>query len=108
MNRKTETAFYANIYMAGDVQDAKRICANYCMKGLCVTVTETTFIYTGGRETGFVVGLVNYPRFPSTPEDITREAETLADVLIRNLCQHSALIQTPADAIWISRRDAGE
>ena len=106
MKVKSEQAYYADIYMAGDVAEAKRICAEYCFNvGLCVTVTETEFIYTGGREVGFVVGLVNYPRFPSIPDDIFKRAEDLAVVLIRGLMQWSALIQTPTAATWITTRD---
>lgn len=103
--RKTEPAFYANIYMAGDIAQAKHICTGHCMTGLCVTVTETEFVYTGGRETGFVAGLVNYPKFPSTPDAILTEAETLANLLITGLHQHSALIQTPTEAVWLTRRE---
>ena len=32
---------------------------------LCVTVTETKFIYVNGNEPGLIIGLINYPRFPS-------------------------------------------
>lgn len=105
MIRKTTPAFYANIYMAGDIAEAKRICAKRCLDGLCVTVTETEFIYTGGREVGFVVGLVNYPKFPAEPSEILLTAEALALDLIDGLFQHSALIQTPTDAVWMTRRE---
>ncbi len=35
------------------------------------------------------VGLINYPRFPSTPEAIFERAVALADLLRDRLCQHS-------------------
>ena len=105
MFEQTTAAYYANIFMAGNIEDAKRICAEFCFKvGLCVTVTKTEYIYTGGRESGFVVGLVNYPRFPADPGEIAATAKTLAAVLISGLHQHSALVQTPDAATWFTRR----
>jgi len=106
MKIHTEPAYYANIYMAGDIDQAKRVCVDYCWNiGLCVTVTATEYIYTGGRETGFVVGLLNYPRFPAPPAEIDEKASTLAQMLMRELCQWSALIPTPTHAHWLTRRD---
>jgi|SRR3989338_5311469 len=48
--------------------------------GLCVTVTPTNFIYTNGREDGVVIGLINYPRFPKTKEEIRRTSEEIAEL----------------------------
>jgi hypothetical protein len=31
----------------------------------CVTVTRTKFYYVNGWERGVIIGLINYPRFPS-------------------------------------------
>lgn len=45
---------------------------------LCVTVTPTTFVYKDGREDGAVIGLINYPRFPTTKEKLEQTAEELA------------------------------
>ena len=93
---------------AGDIAQAKRFCADYCLTGLCVTVTETEFIYKGGREMGFIVGLVNYPRFPSTPEDILGQAELIAMQLINELAQNKALIQTPTEAVYYERPESSD
>lgn len=59
-----------DIFMAGDVSQAKLVCREYCYAvGLCVHIEPVDFIYTGGEEDGFKVGLINYPRFPiSEPE----------------------------------------
>ena len=38
--------------------------------GLCVTITPTEFWYVNGNEPGIIVGLINYPRFPTTPQRI--------------------------------------
>lgn len=96
--------YRAEIFIAGDVNQAKQACREYCMTGLCVTVTPTTFIYTGGEETGVIIGLINYPRFPSTPDDILEKAEDLAKYLRGKLCQHSYSIVTPDRTHWSSLR----
>lgn len=46
--------------------------------GLCVTVTPTTFIYKDGREDGAIIGFINYPRFPTTKEELEKTAERIA------------------------------
>lgn len=52
------------IWMAGDLATARRVCRKHCHgEGACFTVTPSKFIYTGGEEDGFAIGLVNYPGF---------------------------------------------
>lgn len=103
---QVEKTYRAQIYMAGDIGQAKQVCREYCKKvGLCVTVTPTDFIYTGGEETGFVVGLINYPRFPAPPSAINEHATALANVLRLRLCQHSFSIVTDDKTYWSSERD---
>jgi len=70
-------------------------------KGLCVTVTASTFIYTGGEESGFCVGLVNYPRFPSTPDELEAKAIKIARGLIVACCQRTALVVGPKRTRWV-------
>jgi len=74
--------------------------------GACVTVTATSYLYTGGEEAGVIVGFINYPRFPATPAEIEGKAAQLADDLMHGLCQHSYTIQTPTETRWVSRRAA--
>ncbi len=33
---------------------------------LCVSITPTTYVYTKGREEGAIIGLINFPKFPTT------------------------------------------
>lgn len=104
---KTEKTFWARIYMSGPIEVAKQAIRAECMReGLCVTIEPTTFIYTGGEESGFVVGLINYPRFPSSPEAIIERARDLMDKLLYATFQHSGLLMTPETTEWISRREA--
>ena len=63
--------------------DAEMWLQDYCdKKGFAVTLTETEFIYTGGNEPGIIVGLINYPRFPSTPEEIFNKAIEIGTALM--------------------------
>lgn len=48
--------------------------------GLCVTVSPTTFIYKNGREEGAIIGLINYPRFPTTRKKLEETAEEIASL----------------------------
>jgi len=93
------------IWIAGDLAMARQVCREFCMDvGLCVTVTPTIFIYTGGEESGAAVRLINYPRFPSSPAVLWNTAETLAALLRERLCQHSYSIEGPELTKWFSVR----
>jgi hypothetical protein len=105
MKRVTEQTFWARVYIAGPQAVAEQLCREYCFaQGLCVTVEPTKFIYTGGEETGVVIGLVNYPRFPAKADKIFGQAKELAYRLIMNMSQHSALVMTPTETVWMTRR----
>ena len=106
MTREEVSTYTATIFIAGDLNDARRICREACMAGLCVTVEPTEFIYTGGSETGVRVGLINYARFPADPAAVFAQAEALALKLVEGLHQHSASIVATDKTIWISRRAA--
>lgn len=94
-----------DIFIAGDIEQAKQVCREYCFEvGLCVTIEPVAYIYTGGEEAGFRVGLINYPRFPSTPTDLREKAGALASRLMHRLCQHSYSIVGPEQTEWFSRR----
>lgn len=94
-----------DIFMAGDIATAKAICRQYCFDvGLCVHVEPVDYIYTGGEEAGFKVGLINYPRFPTTSEALRTTAQTLAHLLMEGLCQHSYSIVGDDQSEWFSRK----
>jgi hypothetical protein len=107
-HRAEALSYPVSIFVAGDLKRAEQICQIYCDQvGLCVTVTPTQYVYSLGPsdELGVIVGLINYPRFPSTPADILAKAEALALRLIEGLKQQSATIQTPEQTYWISFRE---
>lgn len=106
MQQASVETCWVEIHLAGDLAQAKQVCRAFCLNvGLCVTVRPQTFIYTGGEEEGVVIGLVNYPRFPSKPEALFETAERLAEELRLHLCQHSYLLLAPDKTKWVNRRD---
>jgi hypothetical protein len=97
--------YWTRIYMAGNVADAERVCRGYCFNvGACVTVAPTEYVYSGGQESGIVVGFINYPRFPKEPSAIAAQAETLAAMLADALFQRSYTIETPERTRWFTRQ----
>lgn len=95
-------SYPVSVFVAGYVSEAAAICQQYCdAVGLCVTITETRYIYTGGEEAGVIVGLINYPRFPAEPAAIFAKAEELAHRLIEGMGQRSASIQAIDKTVWI-------
>jgi hypothetical protein len=103
---KTAPTYEVKIYIAGDVGRIRQICAALCLEvGLCVTVEPLDFVYTGGQESGARIGLINYPRFPSSPETLRETAIVLADRLRAELSQQSYSIISPDETIWNSTRE---
>lgn len=98
--------FWAKIYLSGPIEVAKQIVRASCLeKGLCVTVDPTNYIYTGGEETGYVVGLINYPRFPAQQQEIEKRATKLLHDLLAGTYQQSALLMMPQYTRWITTRE---
>lgn len=93
-----------DIFIAGDRHAAQEACREFCLRGLCVSITDADFVFTGGMESGVRVGLINYPRFPSDEATMRAVALELAEFLIRRLHQSSCSVVTPYQTIWLSRR----
>lgn len=109
MTGKTEDTFLVKLYLSGPIEIAKQILREECLReGLCVTIEPTTFIYTGGEEVGYVVGMIQYPRFPSTPDKLIERGRAIMDKLMRGTFQHSALLMTPISTEWITTRQQYE
>lgn len=107
MTTKIEKTYWARIYLSGPLAVIEQTCRQECFDaGLCVTVEPTRFIYTGGEETGAVVGLINYPRFPCEPSAIMDRARKLAVRLLDATFQHSVLIMTPENSEWVTKRES--
>lgn len=102
---KETESYPVSIFIAGDYESAKKICKQYCDDtGFCVTVTPTEYVHTSGQESGVIVGLINYPRFPGDKETILIRATDIANLLREKLNQESFSIQTPEKTIWHSYR----
>jgi hypothetical protein len=70
--------------------------------GMCVTVTPTKFVYTGGSEPGLIVGFINYPRFPTEEWKIQENALNLAQILLRECKQMRVSVVFPHKTIMLS------
>lgn len=105
MKRVEVPSYPVSIFIAGRASDIEDQCRTYCDEvGLCVTCTPTCFVYTHGEDEGYIAGLINYPRFPSTPEAIWAHAEALAERLRTEADQQSYTIQAPDKTVWFSHR----
>lgn len=110
MNKKRCKTFWAKIYIAGPIAQIEQVCREFVMKGSCVTVTPTNYIYTMGEESGAEIGLIHYPRFVKKfPRiQLIEEAEELGFKLLEECCQGSFTIMTPETTYFYSRRDKDE
>lgn len=91
--------------MAGDYQTAKQVCRKFCQCGLCVTTQAQNFIYSDGEEAGFVIGLIDYPRFPKYSHSIKATAINLAHQLATECCQKSFLIMDAEKTSWYHKEN---
>jgi hypothetical protein len=95
-----------SIFIGGDISQIKNSCRKWCnAHPLCVTVTPTTYIFTGGAEEGAQIGLINYPRFPSELNELFDMAESLAYFLLKECSQDSFCIVGPDETVWVSYKD---
>lgn len=82
---------------------------DYCNKiGFCVTVAPTTYIYTWepasgcvGEEPGCVVGIINYPRFPTESAILRSRAIEIARGLLKLLEQGKVSVVFPDETVMI-------
>lgn len=101
--RKVSKSYNVEIHMAGDIREASMFLQQVAARrGMCVSIHPQSYIYSGGREEGFLIRFINYPRFPKEPEAILKEAEELADWVRDHIGQYSWSITTPTETIWYS------
>lgn len=99
---KTCPTHEARIYVAGDITSITNCCREWCEQGGCVSVTPTTFVFTGGSETGAIVGLINYPRFPHQDTGILwQKALALAADILTASHQRSCTVVTPDETCLV-------
>lgn len=103
-NTSCET-FTSEIFMAGDTDFARHFLQNLCAKeGLCVSLEKVDYVYTGGMERGFVVRLIQHPRFPENNSNIKEKAMRIAESLLLELGQGSCSVVCSDETIFMSRR----
>lgn len=100
--RKGYTNEFVNKFTVLDI-----IQAYVSVNKLCVTITETEYIYVEGREPGLIIGLINYPRFPSSNSDIEMKAYELTDILLNFCCQEKITIVMPKKTVTIFNKPNG-
>jgi hypothetical protein len=97
--------YWARIYVAAaprNQAEAKDICQEYVDSvGLCVTVSDTEYVFTHGSEAGVIVGIINYPRFPVKPAVIRKRALALAAILKKRLKQKRVSVEFPDETIML-------
>ena len=104
MRTSRVASFPVDIFMAGDINKARDLLRQYIWKNPnCVTLLPLDYIYFGGEEAGFKVGLINYPRFPKEPDTLIAEASLMANMLLEGLAQKSYSIQTPTETLYYER-----
>ena len=102
----TRQTYWVKLYISGPIEVAKQELRAECLEeGLCVTIEPTSFIYTGGEESGYIVGFINYPRFPLPPEKINERARKVMLRLLKATHQQSALMMTPETTNWVTTRE---
>jgi hypothetical protein len=105
IEKLTASTAVFEIYMAGDISDAKRFLVKRAAEsGACWSVDPTEFVYSGGRELGFIVRIINYPRFPKPVDTLREDAIVLARALMIELGQGSCSIVGPDTTVWLNRR----
>lgn len=101
--RKVAKSYNVEIHMAGDIREASMFLQQVAARrGMCVSIHPQSYIYSGGREEGFLIRFINYPRFPQEPKQILEQAEELADWVRDHIGQYSWSITTPEETIYYS------
>lgn len=91
-----------------DISIAKNTVSHYTNRNRgtpagCLTLNETQYIYVEGSEPGFWVGFINYPRFPSNPDDIKFHALTLAEELRLACHQLKVTVVFPDETVMLGK-----
>lgn len=96
--------FTCKIYIAGDYNEIKSVCREYCSKGFCVSLAKYDYIYKYGEESGACLTIINYPRFPENKNNILSHARKLGLLISEKCNQGSFTIETPEEMFFHSRR----
>jgi len=100
-NRKECKTWTGNVYMAGDIAIAEQEIREIgYQRGLCLTIHPTKYIYSGGEETGFVIGQIQYPRFMADEKHLKSDLIKIAQQIAYKCCQKSFTIVMPKETLY--------
>lgn len=88
-------SFTLVVWIGGDFNEARRAAREYCDRGACLAIEPVSYVYTWGEETGVKVTVLNYARFPTTPEEQWEKAHDVALFLALRLHQKSYSVEGP-------------
>lgn len=94
-----------DIHICGDGFAIHKVLQEYCETGFCISIMPCGYIYTGGAESGWLVRIINYPRFPEPYDKLKTRAISLADKMLEALGQSSCSIVCPDETIYLQIKE---
>lgn len=94
----------ATVFIAGDYDECRVALRHWCAdEGDCWALERVDYIYSGGEEAGIRLTRIDYPRFPSTPQELQDHAERMGAHLIERLYQTSCTVVGPVRSVMLTR-----
>jgi len=88
------------------IEEAYAICQSYCDENpIGLSISPTKFIYHKGAEDGFVVTLINYPRFPKSHNTLKDKSVELGTILLKAFKQERLSIEGQMFTLMLEKDD---
>jgi hypothetical protein len=93
------------VVLGGQRLTALSVCYNYCQRAkMGLMVFDTSFMHPGGQESGMVISIANYPRYPTKNSTVLQHALALAEELMRVLDQERlTVVEVPGETFLVER-----
>ena len=108
--KKVKT-FEAKIYIGSINNNTNQFCTEERIENIiseyvndvkwCVTITKTKFIYVNGDELGWIIGIIQYPRFPEEEIRLKDKTLKLAKILLKKCYQERLSVIFPDETIML-------
>jgi hypothetical protein len=105
MKHITSKTYSVDVYLSGRYEKIKDVLSLYTLKGLCISIEKVDYIYTHGIESGAKVQLINYPRFPTSEDDLLQEAIDMGKEVLSQTGQGSFTVVSPDTTHFFSVRE---